>query len=125
MRMRLHVRRFTVYSEYRYYWRRSRWKLENVVANAGHGVKYPRKWTITIVIETSIPGEILSWNLYFISLLMNDLLLFYVLIRFSRSFFHIIDFRDVLNFGPPLRRTVNFGSSPERTQGGYLLTIQY
>ena len=93
----------TVYTGYRYYWRRSRWNLENVVANAGNGVKLPRKRTITIEIDTSIAGEILAWNLVYLSLLTNDLLLFYVILRFSRSYFHLIDFHDILNFDPIVR----------------------
>ena len=62
----------TVYTGYRYYWRRSRRNLENVVANAGHGVKLPQKRTITIERDTSIASEILAWNRSYLSLLTND-----------------------------------------------------
>ena len=81
------------------------------------GVKLPQMRTITIEIDTSIAGEILAWNLIYLRLLTNDLLLFYVILRFSRSYFHFIDFHDILNFDPIVRWTVNLESSSEQTQG--------
>ena len=47
----------------------------------------------------------------------NYLLLFYVILRFSRSYFHLIDFHDILNFDPIVRWTVDLESSSEQAQG--------
>ena len=41
----------------------------------------------------------------------------YVILRFSRSYFHLIDFHDILNFDPIVRWTVDLESSSEQAQG--------
>ncbi len=45
------------------------------------------------------------------------LIVVYVVLRFSRSYFHLIDFHDILNFDPIVRWTVDLESSSEQTQG--------
>ena len=45
------------------------------------------------------------------------LIVVYVVLRFSRSYFHLIDFHDILNFDPIVRWTVDLESSSERKQG--------